>query len=198
MRLLAPIALAAVLVACSAEAPTETPAPPVESEAPVDANALTANGWSPLRIGMTRAEVVAALGEDANPDAVGGPEPDVCDQFRPVQAPEDMLLMLENGVLTRISLVRNATLRTDRGFGLGDSADAIKAAYGDAAIVSPHQYQEAPAEYVTVWTVGGPASARGYTEDPNARGIRYEIGGEGTVEAIHAGGKSIQYVEGCL
>ena len=112
MRLLAPIALAAVLVACSAEAPTETPAPPVESEAPVDANALTANGWGPLRIGMTRAEVVAALGEDANPDAVGGPEPDVCDQFRPIQAPEDMLLMLENGVLTRISLVRNATLRS--------------------------------------------------------------------------------------
>ncbi|WP_262423623.1 hypothetical protein [Brevundimonas denitrificans] len=46
-----------------------------------DPNALSAQGWGPLRIGMTRAEVVAALGEDANPDAVGGPDPESCDQF---------------------------------------------------------------------------------------------------------------------
>ncbi|WP_158332143.1 hypothetical protein [Brevundimonas abyssalis] len=36
---------------------------------------------------MTRAEVVAALGEDANPDAVGGPDPESCDQFRPERRP---------------------------------------------------------------------------------------------------------------
>ena len=32
----------------------------------------------------------------------------------------------------------------------------------------------------------------------NARGIVYEVGLEGDVSQIHAGGPSIQYVEGCL
>src|SRR5690606_9967730 len=48
---------------------------------------ITADGWGPLRIGMTRDEVVAAAGDDANPDAVGGPDPQRCDQFRPARAP---------------------------------------------------------------------------------------------------------------
>jgi hypothetical protein len=34
-------------------------------------------------------------------------------------------------------------------------------------------------------------------QDASARGIVYEIDGTGKVGAIHAGGPSIQYVEGC-
>jgi hypothetical protein len=34
-------------------------------------------------------------------------------------------------------------------------------------------------------------------QDEAARGIVYEIDGAGKVGAIHAGGPSIQYVEGC-
>ncbi|MFN4297921.1 MAG: hypothetical protein ACK4FB_13905 [Brevundimonas sp.] len=169
----------------AAEAPAQTP----------DSNALSAQGWGPLRIGMTRAEITRALGPDANPDAVGGPDPESCDQYRPERAPEGVLLMLEQGVLTRISLIREATLTTDRGFGIGDSAADIKAAYGDAAQVSPHKYVDAPAEYITVWT-DGPSSAP-YREDPDARGVVYEIGADGNVSMIHVGGPSIQYVEGC-
>src|SRR5690606_9883692 len=72
-----------------------------------DATHITPDGWGPLRIGMTRAEVVAAAGEDANPNAVGGPIPEECDEFRPREAPDGVLLMLEQGVLTRISISRN-------------------------------------------------------------------------------------------
>ncbi|MFN3536910.1 MAG: hypothetical protein ACK4Y4_05630 [Brevundimonas sp.] len=169
----------------AAEAPAQTP----------DSNALSAQGWGPLRIGMTRVEITQALGPDANPDAVGGADPEACDQYRPERAPEGVLLMLEQGVLTRISLIREATLTTDRGFGLGDSAADIKAAYGDAAQVSPHKYAEAPAEYITVWS-DGPSTAP-YREDAGARGVVYEIGADGNVSMIHAGGPSIQYVEGC-
>ena len=168
------------------EPPVTTPTP-----TPVDANALTAEGWGPLRIGMTLAEITAALGPDADPNAVGGADPATCDQFRPERAPEGMLLMTEQGKLSRISLIRNSTLKTDRGFGLGDSAAAIKAAYGTAATASPHKYQEAPAEYIAAWSTP-PGGAAG-TE----RGVVYEIGGDGKVIAIHAGGPSIQYVEGC-
>ena len=183
------------LAACGQpeQPPAEAP-PPVEAP-PAASDNLTAQGWGPLRIGMTRDEITQALGPDANPDAVGGPDPESCDQYRPERAPEGMLLMLEQGVLTRISLIRDATLTTDRGFGLGAPAAEVKAAYGEAAQVTPHKYAAAPAEYVTVWSDG--PSTQSYREDAGARGIVYEIGEDGNVSMIHAGGPSIQYVEGC-
>lgn len=151
---------------------------------------LTSEGWGPLRIGMTRNEVVAAAGEDAHPEAVGGPEPEECDEFRPARAPEGMIVMIERGRLTRISLGAGSGVRTERGFGVGDPAAAIRDGYGAEAVSSPHKYSPAPAEYVTVWSTAPPA--------PNARGIVYETGTDGRVARVHAGGPSIQYVEGCL
>ncbi len=156
---------------------------------------LTAEGWGPLRIGMTRAEIEAAAGPDADPEAVGGAEPERCDQFRPARAPEGLLAMVEDGRLTRISLIRDSRLRSSDGFGLGTPAADIKARLGDAAHVSPHKYVEAPAEYIDHWAPGVAVTAN--VEDPAARGIRYEIGDDGRVQAIHAGGPAIQYVEGC-
>jgi hypothetical protein len=148
------------------------------------------DGWGPLRIGMTRAEVVAAAGEDANPSAVGGPNPDECDEFRPARTPRGLLVMLEAGVLTRISLSEGAGIRTASGVQVGDPAAAVMAAHGAAAVATPHKYQEAPAGYIAVWRTAPPA--------PDARGIVYEIGGDARVMHIHAGGPSIEYVEGCL
>lgn len=198
-QLLGAAGMIALLAACSPE--TETPTDPVPPPAATDPTAaattgvtLTGEGWESLRIGMTRAEIVEALGEDANPNAVGGPDPESCDQFRPERAPESMLLMVQSDRLTRISLTDPSEIMTDKGLRVGDTAERVKAAYGDQAIVTPHKYQDAPAEYVTVWTRGG---GEGYIEDENARGIVYEIGSDGTVMAIHAGGPSIQYIEGC-
>ena len=151
---------------------------------------LTAQGWGPLVIGMTRAQVVAAAGEDANPNAVGGADPEACDQFRPERAPEGMLVMIERDTLTRITISREANVRTDRGFGLGDRAEEIRAAYGSAIEATPHKYVDAPAAYLTTWTTP-PGGAQ------PARGIVYEIGADGRVQHVHAGGPSIQYVEGC-
>lgn len=201
--LTATAAVALLLAACSqpeatppASAP-ETPAPTAPAIPAPDANALTAGGYGPLRIGMTRAEVVAAVGDKFNPSLVGGAEPEVCDQWRPAQSPEGVTVMLENGVLTRISVASPATLKTDRGFGVGDTAAAIKAAYGPLAVSTPHKYSPAPAEDIFVWTTGGPATAGEYVQDAAARGIRYEIDSEGRVSIIHIGGPSIQLVEGC-
>lgn len=194
------IALLALTACGQADETSDVPAgeAPPAAEAPAatpDPNALTAQGWGPLRIGMTRAEVVTALGEDANPGAVGGPDPESCDQFRPERAPENLLVMVEQGVLTRISALEGSDLKTDRGFGVGDGAADIKAAYGDTAQVTPHKYSEPPAEYITIWSDG--PSAQPYRQDSDARGIVYEIGADGNVSMIHVGGPSIQYVEGC-
>lgn len=194
MRLAALLALAACLGACNAEQPAQPEAQTPAASFP-DSNALTAEGWGPLRIGMTREEVVASLGADAHPGAVGGPDPEACDEFRPERAPEGVLVMIEQGVLTRIAVGEGASLKTDRGFGVGDSAAAIKAAYGASAVAAPHKYASPPAEYITVWANRAPDAA--YVEDPAARGIVYEIGEDGRVRRVFVGGPSIQYVEGC-
>ena len=135
-------------------------------------------------------EVVAAAGEDANPGAVGGPDPAACDELRPEGAPAGMLLMLERDTLTRITLMRESQVKTPAGLGLGDSAAVVERRYGSAAEVTPHKYVEAPASYITVWS-SGPETAR-------PRGLVYEVGREGIVTHVRAGGPSIQYVEGCL
>lgn len=178
-----------------AEPPSSAATPPPEAAPPaVDANLLTAEGLGPVRIGMTRADVVALWGEDSAPEAVGGADPETCDVFHPVNAPQGVSVMIQNGVLTRITLMRDAVIRTDRGFGLGDSALAIKQAYGGAVIAQPHKYQGPPAEDLFAWARGGSTA---YVADPAARGVRYEIGGDGKVAMIHAGDPSIQLVETC-
>lgn len=156
---------------------------------PPGANVVTADGWGPLRIGMTRAEIVAAAGEDANPQAVGGAEPGHCDQFRPSRAPDGVLVMVENGVLTRISISRNSDIRTPEGISVGDAASRVLEAYGARALVTPHKYWPSPAKYVTVWRDSVPSSER--------RGIRFEVDADDEVVHVHAGSRSIEYVEGC-
>jgi hypothetical protein len=149
---------------------------------------LTPDGWGPLRIGMSRAEVVAAAGEDATPDAVGGPDPSRCDEFRPSSAPPGVLVMVEENVLTRISLSRTTDIRTPEGFSIGDDASAVLTHYGSRARVEPHQYWAVPAKYITVRS----------TTSPDGRGIRYEVDSGGKVVHIRAGGPSIEYTEGCV
>jgi hypothetical protein len=144
---------------------------------------------------LTLDEVVTAAGPDSDPGAIGGPDPQTCDQFRPSRAPAGMLVMIEEGRLTRISLVDASPVKTDRGLGVGDGKQKVLSAYGKAARVTPHEYVGPPGAYVTIWQTG--AGPEEYVQNPAARGLVYEIGENGLVEAIHAGGPSIQYVEGC-
>jgi hypothetical protein len=188
LRLLATV----IFLAACRPAPDGPPTDMAQAAPPaaVSPNLLSADGWQGLRIGMTRQQVVALLGDDADPGAVGGVDPAECDEFRPERAPEGMVLMLEQGRLTRISLRTPASVETEGGLVVGDSAAAVRSHFGERALVTPHKYEAAPAEYLTVWTVPPPA--------PDAKGIVYEIGLDGSVTRIHAGGLSVQYVEGCL
>ena len=155
---------------------------------------LSPDGLGPLRIGMSRAKVVAAMGEDADLRAPTSPDPARCDQFRPVRAPNGVIAMIEDDRLSRISLIRPSAVRTSRGVGLGSTAAAVRAAY-PSAVATPHTYRDAPAAYLTVWSRKAIA---GDQASPTDRGIVFEVDERGIVDLVHAGGPSIQYVEGCL
>jgi hypothetical protein len=151
---------------------------------------LTPDGWGPLRIGMSKAEVVLAAGGDSNPAAVGGPDPERCDEFHPSKAPAGILVMVESGVLTRISVSRNSEIRTPEGLRVGASAARVLEVYGPRARVDPHKYWPDPAKYITAWREAPPETDR--------RGIRFEVDSAGAVVHMRAGTRSIEYVEGCL
>lgn len=199
IRPVALLAAVALLSACqqpAQEKAAETaPAPaPAATSAAIDPTVLTGKGIGPVRIGMTAADLTAAWGPDSEPGAVGGAEPGMCDQYHPSGAPAGVNVMVQQGVLTRITLMRDATVKTDKGFGLGDAAAAIKAAYGGAIVAQPHKYEPAPAEDLIAWSRDGSTT---YVTNPAARGVRYEIDTSGKVKMIHAGDPSIQLVEGC-
>jgi hypothetical protein len=172
-----------------AETPTAPAMAPAES-APVDPDLLTADGIGPIRIGQTIGEVQALSGVSDTPIAA----PDACNIFHPARAPAGVFVMTEMGHVTRITLREGATARTDKGFGVGSEASAIKAAYGGGVIVQPAKYDPAPAQDLFVWARGGSTA---YVTDPEARGVRYEVGEDGKVKAVHAGGPSIHLAESC-
>lgn len=213
IRSLTIAALLALLVACSAETPERSssstsshPDRAATESVPESHTAesqgsperpdpgprlLTPDGWGRLRIGMSRAQVVAAAGDDADPEAVGGPDPETCDEFRPRNAPEGVLVMIQEGVLTRISVSRNPDITTPTGFRVGDSGSTILAEHGAQARVQPHQYWQPPAKYITVWRQFPAAQSE-------RRGIRYEINAEDKVVHLRGGGPSIEFMEGCV
>ena len=158
----------------------------VAAAPPARPPAITAEGWGTLKVGMPLAAIERAMGRDSRPGAVGGPEPDACDEFHPRRAPAGLIVMTERNRLSRISVTRPG-LATDRGIRVGDTAAQVRAAYrGRTLRVEPHKYTDAPARYYT-WL----RDAR--------RGIVYETNQKGRVASIHAGdANAIRYVEGCL
>lgn len=201
---LRPACLSAVavlaLAACDNAQPTPAPETGPKTDAAsqptpaADPNILTAQGIGPVRIGMSLDELTAAWGPDSQPEAVGGAEPETCDQFHPERAPDGVMIMTQQGKLTRISLIRDSQVKTKGGFGLGDTGLAVKQAFGGRVVAQPAKYEPAPAEDLFVWAHGGSTS---YVQDPAARGVRYEVDATGKITAIHAGDPSIQLVEGC-
>jgi len=193
----------AVLALAACNAPEAAKTPEVEapgaaaSSAPADAASaivLTPLGYGPLKIGMTQAEVDAAFGPP--PANAAEAAPLECRYYHPPRAPEGLLVMVENGVLTRLTATKDSTVKTEDGVGIGDDGEQVKIRYGATATVTPHKYQGAPSAYVTIWP-GKPHLQGAYVTEPTARGLVYEIGDDGKVAFIHAGGPSIQNVEGC-
>jgi hypothetical protein len=143
---------------------------------------LTRDGYGPVRIGMTRAQVSQALAVRLDGDASDDAE--ACVEMGAVEGFRGFYFMFENGRLTRVSATEPSQGATALGVGIGASAARVRRAY-PAVRAETHTYLGRPAEYLTLW------SRRG------ARGIRFETDTDRRVTAIHVGGASIRYVEGC-
>jgi hypothetical protein len=141
---------------------------------------LTPEGYGPVRIGMTEAEALRALGPGAG--GASGASDD-CHHLSTGPQPANLLYMVERGKVTRVTIHRDSTVKTDRGIGVGDTAQQVQAAY-PGLVVEPHKYVEG-AQSLTAWTV------------PDSRGVRFETDAKGVVTDVHAGDATIQYVEGC-
>jgi hypothetical protein len=198
------LAAAVVLAACDprpepepeavAPGPAEPPVadqpaaagPAVAPEARVEVAAvLTPDGYGPIRIGMTEAEARRALGPGVSSDAQGSIEPEACHHLFVGQGMANLVYMVRDGRVSRVTAHLDSKARTDRGLGIGDTEAEVKAAYGAKLEVEPHHYLGAPARYLTFWTV------------PGKRGVRYETDQQGIVREIHAGDDAIRYIEGC-
>jgi hypothetical protein len=143
---------------------------------------LTPDGYGPVRIGMTRAQVSAALSARLEGEAIEDEE--ACIEMGARQGYRGIYFMFENRRLSRISATEPSQATTVRGIGIGATAARVRRAY-PAARAQTHTYLGRPAEYLTFW----PRHA--------TRGIRFETGSDRRVTTIHVGGASIRYIEGC-
>ena len=143
---------------------------------------LTVDGWGPVRIGMTQAQVSKALSTRLTGQAIE--DEDTCVEKGSSKYP-GVFFMFEGGKVTRISVSEPSRLRTPSGIGIGATAAEVRRAYPRGLQAETHEYIGAPGEYLTFWTVR------------NKRGIRFETDERRRVQVIHAGTGSIQYIEGC-
>ncbi len=159
--------------AANTAAPPETPA--------AVANALNPEGYGPLHVGMTWEEAHTAM-----PSLTRQVEEqmEACYTASTPELP-NVYIMFEDRKLARVSAREGASVTAAEGLRVGQPAAEVERVYGARATSEPHHYEAAPARYLTVWAI------------PGQRGVRFEIGENGNIEAIHAGGPQIEYVEGC-
>lgn len=143
---------------------------------------LTPQGLGPVKLGMSRQQVAAAVGGTLEGAAIESD--DICVEKESTALP-GVGFMLEDTKLTRISLAEGSRIATLRGIRVGAGASAVREAYGPKLKSEPNTYIEAPAEYLTYWV------------RPNRSDIRFEVDKKRKVYVIHAGSQSIQYIEGC-
>ena len=198
---LATAALIFALLACSSEpAPSNdtnvinnlagasgtgstAPAPPASRgnmavAEPATESVLALEGLGDLAIG----KAVPATSNWAEHD---GQVPGRC---RTLSSPDHpgVYAIAEGGLVRRISAGQRSTIKLAEGLGVGATEAEVKKWFPSFR-VEPHNYEAAPAKYLTAPNAPGGDSA-----------LRFEIGTDGMVSLIHVGTMPVlAYVEGC-
>lgn len=148
---------------------------------------LTVDGYGTVHIGMSLAEARTATGQPLNNEALEPDVPGACSEQEFHTADGDQLwLMFEGNKLTRVTASENGLhTRTAQNVGVGSTDAEVRTAYANI-VEQPAHYSDAPAHDLIAWSDANHQS-----------GIRFEVGADGKVTAVHAGGPAILYVEGC-
>lgn len=152
---------------------------------------LTPDGWRAIRIGMTLEELNAALGRQLTVAGNSEYEGTNCTFLNIATEAGQPSVMFADGKVVRLSVFAPGT-EAAGGLSVGDPASKVREVFGDDVVSGPHQYEPAPAEYLTLWTKSPVADG-----DSNARGIRFEASGDGVITAMHAGTPAIEQMDGC-
>ena len=91
--------------------------------------------FGPIRFGMTEAEARLAIRDPTSGTDPYAPTP--CEPFRSNRIPEHVMVFVVRDTVVGVS-VENATVRTARGAGIGDTVTRIRSLYGDRIRVRPH------------------------------------------------------------
>lgn len=172
-------------VAEQSPAATRAPAtepPPAKIATAADPTVLTANGFGSIVIGKHPADAIGFALKDEN-DYDGS-----CCIFVSAAQPA-LYALVENGIIRRVTVHGDgagpASLATANGIRVGSTEAEVRAAYVPVG-AEPHEYSDPPAKNLY----------HGEEGEPNA--LRFEIGADGRVTAIHAGASpQLRYSEGC-
>ena len=102
---------------------------------------VSLNGVGQIRVGMTVAEASQAAGTRLVSLAGGAVDTNSsCFYVKPQGGPKDLEIMLNNGRVARVDVVRNSSLTTVKGAGIGNTEARIKSLYPGQIQVTPHKY----------------------------------------------------------
>lgn len=143
---------------------------------------LEATRLGPYRVGMSLAELNAALGEQLVPAYQMNP---TCDHVDPAGLPDGVIVMIENDTVARFD-VESPAVRTREGAGVGDTEATVVARYGADMTVEPHKYTGPEGHYLVLRPPGD-----------SLHEVIFETDGR-VVTHLRAGRlPSVAYVEGC-
>jgi hypothetical protein len=147
---------------------------------------LTVEGYGDMRIGMTIEEARQVSGLAMDNPALEEDVPGACNEQQYATTDGDQLwLMFEGDRLTRVTASSEAPrTRTAQNVGVGSTDAEVRTAYQNVIEEGAH-YNEPPAHNLLIWTA------------PDQSGLLFEVNEQGVVTAVHAGGPSIRYMEGC-
>lgn len=177
MRFAALLVSALALAACQQD-------PPHQGARDASVPPLEVTGYGPMTIGMTLAEARVASHQPMNGEAIEDANTCVEQPFTTTDG-DTLYLMFEDSRLARVTASAEAThTRTAQNVGVGSTDAEVRAAYQNVR-EEPAKYEAAPAHDLIIWTA------------PDRAGFRFEVDASGHVNAVHAGGPAILYVEGC-
>jgi hypothetical protein len=115
---------------------------------------LDAEGYGPVKTGMTVVQASEALGDTLKPEQPLHKDETYCHYVYPDGVSEGVGFMVEGDIITRVDVYRGDYL-TDTGIKVGDSEELVQMAYKGKITETAHPYLGEEGKYLIVSTIKG-------------------------------------------